>query len=142
MLKFSFCRFQCFDFIWNDLDCTGLSFLIVFGVILIVQFLCMIVHRLATLIHFVARAPCRCGDPIQSNWSFSVSADNNEQIESDDREAEELRRRVKRQVSQRVQKKVEEKKKQRKPNVTTVRNERVETIEEESISNPSVVRPI
>lgn len=49
----------------------GFLFLVVFGLIFVVQFLCMLVHRLKTLIHVLARAPYRFGDGYKTSWSFS-----------------------------------------------------------------------
>jgi chitin synthase len=44
-------------------DVIGLSFLFVYGTIIILQFLAMITHRLTTLLHVLARAPWICCRP-------------------------------------------------------------------------------
>ena len=44
-------------------DLIGLSFLLVYGTIIILQFLAMISHRLITLLHVLARAPWICCRP-------------------------------------------------------------------------------
>ncbi len=46
-------------------------FLAVFGTVLIIQFLCMIVHRLATWMHVLARAPLTRNSSSYATWSFS-----------------------------------------------------------------------
>lgn len=48
----------------------GFLFLAVFGFIFVMQFLCMLVHRLATLVHMLARAPYRFGAGYKTSWSF------------------------------------------------------------------------
>ncbi|XP_046555812.1 chitin synthase-like [Haliotis rubra] len=48
----------------------GLSFLLIFGTLLVIQFLAMIIHRISTLVHFVARAPFKYGEPMATSWSF------------------------------------------------------------------------
>ncbi|KAK6965689.1 Chitin synthase class 2, partial [Biomphalaria glabrata] len=48
----------------------GLVFLIIFGLLFLVQFLAMIVHRVSTLCHYVARAPYTFGNPLLTTWSF------------------------------------------------------------------------
>ncbi|PVD35423.1 hypothetical protein C0Q70_02385 [Pomacea canaliculata] len=48
----------------------GVSFLFVFGLLFIIQFLTMLVHRLTTVSHYLARAPYRCGRPMKTTWSF------------------------------------------------------------------------
>lgn len=45
-------------------------FLFVFGAILVIQFLCMLLHRLLTLIHLLGRAPYRCGQAYHTFWAF------------------------------------------------------------------------
>ncbi|KAL8601706.1 hypothetical protein ACOMHN_033882 [Nucella lapillus] len=51
----------------------GLVFLTVFGFLFVLQFLTMLVHRLYTLSHYLARAPYSCWKPMQSTWIFSGS---------------------------------------------------------------------
>lgn len=48
----------------------GLGVLLLFSLVLLFQFLAMLVHRLATLIHFLGRAPYRYGDSFNSSWTF------------------------------------------------------------------------
>ncbi|XP_013407366.1 uncharacterized protein LOC106171524 [Lingula anatina] len=48
----------------------GLAFLVVFGIVLVIQFLAMIVHRIATWMHMIARAPYVFGKPFQTTWGF------------------------------------------------------------------------
>ncbi|XP_046555805.1 uncharacterized protein LOC124265054 [Haliotis rubra] len=48
----------------------GLSFLLIFGTLLVIQFLAMIIHRISTLVHFLARAPFKYGEPMATSWSF------------------------------------------------------------------------
>ncbi|KAK6184985.1 hypothetical protein SNE40_007319 [Patella caerulea] len=48
----------------------GLAFLVIFGIIFVIQFLSMWVHRFQTLTHFLARAPYKCGSPYRSTWTF------------------------------------------------------------------------
>jgi len=47
----------------------SLAFLIVYGVVLIMQFLSMIWHRMETAVHFIARAPFKPGH-FRSNWAW------------------------------------------------------------------------
>ncbi|XP_046329410.2 uncharacterized protein LOC124113184 isoform X1 [Haliotis rufescens] len=47
-----------------------LSLLLIFGTLLGIQFLAMLAHRLSTLVHFMARAPFKCGAPMKTSWSF------------------------------------------------------------------------
>ncbi|KAK7093696.1 chitin synthase chs-2-like [Littorina saxatilis] len=49
----------------------GLVFLVVFGLLFAIQFLAMLLHRLYTLSHYLARAPYRCGRPMSNSWAFS-----------------------------------------------------------------------
>lgn len=51
----------------------GLSFLVVFGVLIVLQFLTMLWHRLSTLLHLIARAPYRAGRTSVKVWSFNDS---------------------------------------------------------------------
>ncbi|XP_041356161.1 uncharacterized protein LOC121373551 [Gigantopelta aegis] len=48
----------------------GLSFIFIFGTIFLIQFLAMWIHRFNTAVHFIARAPYRCGAPLKNAWSF------------------------------------------------------------------------
>lgn len=52
-------------------DPVGLIFLAIFGFLFVLQFLCMLVHRLTTFAHFCARAPYRFGHQYNSSWKFS-----------------------------------------------------------------------
>ncbi|XP_033725123.1 uncharacterized protein LOC117315086 isoform X2 [Pecten maximus] len=52
-------------------DPVGLVFLAIFGFLLVLQFLCMLVHRLTTFGHFCARAPYRFGKQYNSSWKFA-----------------------------------------------------------------------
>nr|XP_022306572.1 uncharacterized protein LOC111112966 isoform X3 [Crassostrea virginica] len=45
----------------------SLVFLIVFGFLFVLQFVCMLVHRFTTLSHFIARAPYRFGQSYQTS---------------------------------------------------------------------------
>lgn len=49
----------------------GLVVLVLFGFVLIIQFFAMIVHRVATLTHFLGRAPYRFGDTFNTTWAFN-----------------------------------------------------------------------
>ena len=49
----------------------GLSFLVVFGTILAIQFLTMLWHRMSTVLHFLARAPFRAGEASSKGWAFN-----------------------------------------------------------------------
>ena len=49
----------------------GLAFLVVFGVILAIQFLTMLWHRVSTLLHFLARTPFRTGETSVKGWAFN-----------------------------------------------------------------------
>ncbi|XP_028399424.1 uncharacterized protein LOC114522855 isoform X2 [Dendronephthya gigantea] len=53
-----------------DTNPLGLGFLIVFGVILVIQFITMLWHRVSTVLHFVARAPFRAGEASLKGWAF------------------------------------------------------------------------
>ncbi|KAL5019917.1 hypothetical protein ScPMuIL_002809 [Solemya velum] len=48
----------------------GLSFVFIFGVIFVIQFMCMWVHRILTLSHYLARAPYKYGKPYNTSWAF------------------------------------------------------------------------
>ncbi|XP_060075146.1 uncharacterized protein LOC132554839 [Ylistrum balloti] len=67
-------------------DPVGLVFLGIFGFLFVLQFLCMLVHRLTTFGHFCARAPYRFGHQYNSSWKF---ADGNTgcNLSDDDRQA-------------------------------------------------------
>ncbi|BFZ23575.1 hypothetical protein BsWGS_26614 [Bradybaena similaris] len=54
----------------------GVVFLIVFGLVFLVQFLAMLVHRMATFCHFIARAPYTFNRPFLTTWSFKDKVDN------------------------------------------------------------------
>ncbi|CAB4012509.1 Chitin synthase 6, partial [Paramuricea clavata] len=54
-----------------DTNPLGLAFLIVFGFIIAIQFLTMLWHRVATLLHFLARAPFRAGATSLKGWAFN-----------------------------------------------------------------------
>jgi hypothetical protein len=54
-----------------DTNPLGLAFLIVFGFIMVVQFLTMLWHRVATLLHFLARAPFHAGATSLKDWAFN-----------------------------------------------------------------------
>uniref|UniRef100_K1QY68 Ankyrin repeat and SAM domain-containing protein 1A n=1 Tax=Magallana gigas TaxID=29159 RepID=K1QY68_MAGGI len=51
-------------------DPLSLIFLVVFGFILVLQFVCMLIHRFTTLCHFIARAPYRCGQEYRTSISL------------------------------------------------------------------------
>ncbi|XP_062610784.1 uncharacterized protein LOC134272577 [Saccostrea cucullata] len=58
-----------------DLNVAGtnilsLLFLIVFGFLFVLQFLCMLLHRFTTLSHFIARAPYRFGQNYRTSVAF------------------------------------------------------------------------
>lgn len=53
-----------------DFFVQGLIFLVVFGFILVLQFVCMLIHRFTTLCHFIARAPYRCGQEYRTSISL------------------------------------------------------------------------
>ena len=44
----------------------GIFALAIFGL----QFVAMLMHRLSTAIHHIARVPPTCGDPYYTNWSW------------------------------------------------------------------------
>ncbi|XP_078327735.1 uncharacterized protein LOC144623227 [Crassostrea virginica] len=48
----------------------GLFFLIVFGFLFVLQFLCMLVNRFTTLSHFIGRAPYRFRQSYRTSISF------------------------------------------------------------------------
>lgn len=45
-------------------------FLVVYAVIMVIQFVTLTVHRISTWLHFIARTPFRPGKKAQKNWSF------------------------------------------------------------------------
>ena len=49
----------------------GLGFLIVFGILLAIQFLTMLWHRVSTGLHLIARAPFRAGKRSLKGWAFN-----------------------------------------------------------------------
>ncbi|XP_029657956.2 chitin synthase chs-2-like isoform X2 [Octopus sinensis] len=49
----------------------GFVFLAVFGFIFVLQFLCMLFHRMGTLMHLIARSPYKFGAGFKTSWSFS-----------------------------------------------------------------------
>lgn len=48
---------------------------------LLVQFICMLSHRLFTLRHFLARAPYRFGHAYKSSWSYKTIEDQSAAVE-------------------------------------------------------------
>ncbi|KAL3887259.1 hypothetical protein ACJMK2_027203 [Sinanodonta woodiana] len=64
----------------------GLAFLVIYSIIFVIQFICMLIHRVITLSHFLARAPYRCGDGYNSSWSFN-DANIMARLPEEDREA-------------------------------------------------------
>ncbi|XP_067654033.1 chitin synthase chs-2-like [Haliotis asinina] len=64
----------------------GLSILLIFGTLLGIQFLAMIIHRISTLVHFVARAPFKCGKPMATSWSFQSQLTSHDPEFQDDME--------------------------------------------------------
>ena len=48
----------------------GLVFLIEFGFLFVLQFLCMLVHRFTTLSHFIGHVPYRFGQSYRTSISF------------------------------------------------------------------------
>lgn len=56
----------------NYVSATGLTFVFIYGILFIVQFLSMLVHRVTTVSHYFARAPYRCGRPMYVGWSFKT----------------------------------------------------------------------
>lgn len=71
-----------------DTNVLGLSFLAIYGFIVVIQFLTLLWHRAVTFCHVVARAPWKRG-PLQRAWAF-----NNENLppHPDERELESIRR--------------------------------------------------
>ncbi|XP_046547945.1 LOW QUALITY PROTEIN: uncharacterized protein LOC124257841 [Haliotis rubra] len=65
----------------------GLSFLFIFGTLLAIQFLAMIIHRISTLAHFLARAPFKYGATAKTSWSFGATATGTTLTPLDDWEA-------------------------------------------------------
>ena len=55
---------MCFN--GNVTMLAGLVFLVVFGFLFFLQFLTMLLHRLSTMSHYLARAPYRCASPLTS----------------------------------------------------------------------------
>lgn len=55
----------------NGANPLGVSFLFIFGIVMVAQFASMIFHRLTTTLHFIARAPFSPSKPWQSDFSFS-----------------------------------------------------------------------
>ena len=49
----------------------GLSFLILFTLVLILQFFTLLIHRVGTWIHLVSRIPFKPGAQVKLGWSFS-----------------------------------------------------------------------
>ncbi|GAB1607942.1 chitin synthase chs-2-like [Argonauta hians] len=49
----------------------GFVFLAVFGFIFLLQFICMLFHRIGTLMHTIARSPYKFGSGFKTSWSFS-----------------------------------------------------------------------
>ncbi|XP_045184960.2 uncharacterized protein LOC123542969 isoform X2 [Mercenaria mercenaria] len=66
----------------------GLVVLVLFGLVLIIQFLAMIVHRVSTLTHFLGRAPYRVGDTYNTTWAFN---DRDMKVSEDDMVARRVR---------------------------------------------------
>lgn len=54
-----------------DTNPLGLGFLIVYGILLAIQFFTMLWHRVTTVLHFIARAPFRAGERSLKGWSFN-----------------------------------------------------------------------
>ena len=48
----------------------SVAFLVIYALIMIVQFITLIVHRISTWMHYIARAPFRPGQKTNQNWSF------------------------------------------------------------------------
>ena len=48
----------------------GLSFLILFTLVLVVQFITLLVHRVGTWIHLISRIPFKPGSKVKMSWSF------------------------------------------------------------------------
>ena len=71
-----------------DTNVLGLSFLAIYGFIVVIQFLTLLWHRGVTFCHVVARAPWKRG-PLQSAWSFN---DENLPPPPDERVLESIRR--------------------------------------------------
>ncbi|XP_067653543.1 chitin synthase chs-2-like isoform X2 [Haliotis asinina] len=65
----------------------GLSFLFIFGTLLVIQFLAMIIHRISTLAHFLARAPFKYGASVKTSWSFGSGRYKHDPDTHDDWEA-------------------------------------------------------
>lgn len=84
----------------------GLTFLVIFGLLTCIQFLCMIAHRLSTWMHMIARAPDRCGQPNNASWAFKDADFRRTQEDDEDlearREREELNRRLRERYDQSV----------------------------------------
>ncbi|XP_076451581.1 uncharacterized protein LOC143287463 isoform X2 [Babylonia areolata] len=60
----------------------GLVFVVIFGFLFVLQFLTMLVHRVYTMSHYLARAPYRCGQPMQTSWSMSGGADFEDTVDN------------------------------------------------------------
>ena len=75
MLDIHKCVMCILSLFWCIHAISGLAFLVVFGFIFVIQFLCMLVHRLETLSHFVSRLPYRCNATYNKSWSFDNDVD-------------------------------------------------------------------
>lgn len=83
----------------------GLVFLVIFGSLLFIQFLCMIIHRMSTWMHMIARAPDKCGDPYNASWAFKDTdfRRTEETEDAEDLEARREREEINRRMLQRFQ---------------------------------------
>ncbi|KAL4216723.1 hypothetical protein ACF0H5_024446 [Mactra antiquata] len=66
----------------------GFVVLVLFGMVLIIQFIAMIVHRITTLTHFLGRAPFKTGAKYNTTWAFK---DSDLRTATDDNDAERAR---------------------------------------------------
>ena len=48
----------------------SVAFLVVYAIIMIIQFITLIIHRISTWMHFVARTPFKPGGSKNKSWSF------------------------------------------------------------------------
>ena len=54
---------------WLGTSFASVAFMFIYTVVLVMQFVSMLIHRLSTLVHFLARAPFKPGS-FKSNWAW------------------------------------------------------------------------
>ncbi|XP_053386950.1 uncharacterized protein LOC123542823 [Mercenaria mercenaria] len=51
----------------------GFLVIVVYGLVLLIQFFAMLIHRISTLMHFLGRIPYKCNSNYNSSWMFDDS---------------------------------------------------------------------